>query len=1086
MKFRLLILFFALLFWSVGFSQSNKLKIDSLKSLLDKTDEFNKAKIYNNIADILIQTSSVAAEAYARQALTLSKKHENKFEETRAIYLIALSYFSSGDYAKALGLFMEATVNFKDLNNPLYLAKANYYVGNTNYYLSNYDVAMEYDLLALAIFNQINDIDGQGETNNTLGNVNLGLNDLSKAEYFYHRALKFFEKTQNQNGISKIYNNLAIIYQGQGKLNLAYEYLGKSLDSELKNGNLSGVATAYNNYAEFLMSEKKYSKALDYYEKSIKANTDNPDKSNLANVWANMGRILIRLKKFDEALPKIDKSLKLAKEIGAKDLIQQSYVVFSEFYTAKVDYKRALEYYKESVGWADSIFSEKTRKRVAEMQVTWQAKEKEREIELLSQTKIIAESDLKKQKIIIYSTVAIVLILFAFGFLLYRQNISKKKVNSILQNQNRDIVKAEQELRKANIDLQKNEERFRLIVQNLPVMISAVDDEGCFIFWNHECEMVTGYRASEMIGIKNEIYPLINRSNNHSINESDINDYRNWECELKCKDNTSKTISWSNVSGSVQIQGWSEWSIGIDMTDRNLFERSLAREKALLNSLINSIPDHIFYKDKNCVYLGNNVAYSKFFGVELDSFTGKTDFDMFPHEMAAMFYQSDQIVLQGNVSWRKERWITSSDGKRLLVDTLKVPFSDSVGNVLGLVGISRDITYRFSAEEELKNAKERAEKADKHKSAFLANISHDMRNPLNAIIGFSEVLTSPTINETERLEYIGFIRNSGNNLLALVNDIIDIAKIEAGQITIKKTNVRINKYLTEILNTYQNIKKKNKKDNVELILKVPENTADYTIYTDTIRFRQIMANILGNAIKFTDKGQIVIGYAVIAVDEKPFTQFYVKDTGKGIPKDKHEIIFDRFAQVRDSDERNLKGTGLGLAICKSLVELLDGKIWVESAPGVGSTFYFTLPNPVNTEPVKEVNVIEKSNDSHNWFNKTILIAEDVDMNYKVIEVTLRKTKVNIIWAKNGVEAINFCRENSNIDLILMDLQMPEMNGYEAAMEIKKFRPKLPIIAQTAFAMAGEEQEAIKSGCDDYIAKPIKPEMLIKMIHKYFV
>ncbi|MCD4746866.1 MAG: PAS domain S-box protein, partial [Bacteroidales bacterium] len=395
------------------------------------------------------------------------------------------------------------------------------------------------------------------------------------------------------------------------------------------------------------------------------------------------------------------------------------------------------------------------------------------------------------------------------------------------------------------------------------------------------------------------------------------------------------------------------------------------------------------------------------------------------------------------------------------------------------VGILRDITERKQNEHELKIAKEKAEESDRLKSAFLANMSHEIRTPMNAILGFSQLLNEAESIE-ERNDFINFIKSNGEHLLSLINDIVDISKIEAGLMTTEINECSVNLLFEEIYSIFSTNEKiiYNK---IQLILNksLPDNES--IILTDSTRLRQILTNLIVNAIKFTKSGYIEYGYYL---KEQQTLEFYVKDTGKGIPENKHEEIFKRFVQADISDTITQGGTGLGLAITKAFVNLLGGEIRIKSEIDKGSTFYFTLPYK-KTEPIAEIQVPVKKTIDYIWKNKTILIAEDVEDNFILIKNMLNKTQAQIIWARNGKETIDIYIENKNIDLILMDLRMPVINGYEAIKKIKKFNTDIPIIALTAYAIGDDHIKAFEYGCDDYVTKPVNRVKLLSLIDSYF-
>ena len=392
---------------------------------------------------------------------------------------------------------------------------------------------------------------------------------------------------------------------------------------------------------------------------------------------------------------------------------------------------------------------------------------------------------------------------------------------------------------------------------------------------------------------------------------------------------------------------------------------------------------------------------------------------------------------------------------------------------------------RKKAERDLLSALEKATESDRLKSAFLATMSHELRTPLNAIIGFSEIIDeeSPI---SEILAFNKTINASGMHLLGIVEDIFDITLIEKGDVQIKKNEENLESILKKIDEIIEVEQQNTNKTNIKINLIIPSDSKGLVIYTDSLKLKQILINLLKNALKFTNEGHINYGYTLESVKDKSILKFYVEDTGIGIPKDKQAIIFDMFRQVEDSHTRIYGGTGIGLSISKKLTELLGGDLWVESEEGTGAVFYFTLPYKNQfiddkSDKANELGTIEKSELS----NKTILIVEDDLASFEFLKIVLSRSGYDTLWAKNGQEAINMCIENHSVDMVLMDINMPEMNGYEATIEIKKLKPKLPIIAQTAFAISGDREKALDVGCEDYISKPIKKAELMALIQKYF-
>ncbi|MBE9468092.1 MAG: response regulator [Bacteroidetes bacterium] len=398
--------------------------------------------------------------------------------------------------------------------------------------------------------------------------------------------------------------------------------------------------------------------------------------------------------------------------------------------------------------------------------------------------------------------------------------------------------------------------------------------------------------------------------------------------------------------------------------------------------------------------------------------------------------------------------------------------------------LQKDIAQREKIEKNLKEsnielmrAKKKAEENDYLKSTFLANISHEIRTPMNGILGFTHLLKEQDLTNDNKQEYISIIEKSGNRLLNIINDLIDISKLESGQmdISIKKTN--INEVIEYIYNFF---KPEVETKGMQLLSKNPLYENNVTIETDPEKFYAILINLVKNAIKYSNKGIIEFGYEV----KENYLNFFIKDSGIGIAKDRQKAIFERFIQADISASRNYEGAGLGLSISKAYVKMLGGEIWLESEIGKGSQFYFTIPYNTNKkEIIIPVNTISETQTENQTKNLTILIAEDEETSDIYLTTVIKKLCKKIIHSKTGIEAVEACRQNKDIDLILMDIKMPEMNGYEATKKIRKFNKNVIIIAQTAYALTDDREDALVAGCDDYISKPINKNTLIKIIGK---
>ncbi len=385
--------------------------------------------------------------------------------------------------------------------------------------------------------------------------------------------------------------------------------------------------------------------------------------------------------------------------------------------------------------------------------------------------------------------------------------------------------------------------------------------------------------------------------------------------------------------------------------------------------------------------------------------------------------------------------------------------------------------HRKKAEEDLIKALEKATEADRLKSAFLANMSHEIRTPMNGILGFSELLKQPDLPKEDQHHFIQIIENSGKRMLNIINDLIDISKIEAGQTTLNMNKVEVNKQM-DYLYTFFKPEAENK--GLELKYHKGLNSPEDIIFSDQEKIYAILINLIKNAVKYTHRGSILFGYEKHA--DK--LEFYVKDTGIGIAANRQKAVFDRFVQADIEDKEVYEGAGLGLAITKAYIEMLGGSIKLTSKEGEGSLFYFSLPyqkEQIIHQEAKKPEVIPVNQNK----NLKILIVEDEKYSDEYLSLLLKNMSKNIHHATNGLEALELCRNISDFDLILMDVKMPKLDGYDTTKEIRKFNTKIQIIAQTAYALEGEKEKAIQAGCNAYISKPIRKNELIQMIDALF-
>lgn len=397
-----------------------------------------------------------------------------------------------------------------------------------------------------------------------------------------------------------------------------------------------------------------------------------------------------------------------------------------------------------------------------------------------------------------------------------------------------------------------------------------------------------------------------------------------------------------------------------------------------------------------------------------------------------------------------------------------------------MAGSIRDITRMDKIRRDLIKAREKAEESEKYKNILLTNISHEIRAPMNSIIGFSELLNIGNLPREKRQEYVKTIKNQGIYLLKMIDDVVELTRMESGKITIRKSPCNIDLLLHEILIVFNHYKIAQNKEHLDIRVSYPPNRG-LVVYTDPGRVQQVISHLLNNSIQYTEKGYIEIGYK--SCDDQKI-EFYVRDTGIGLSRDLQKKIFSRMAEEEFTAGKT-EGSGLGLAISRNLIRILGGKIWVESEIGHGSTFFFTLPHEEVPETYHEMAPEEEFViPSYTWKDKVFLIVEDDEVNYKFLEAVLQSTAVTLLHARNGAQAVELCRSINKIDLVLMDIQMPEMDGFQATRLIREFNTRVPIIAQTAFVLENELGKCLEAGCNDQITKPIEIKEFFEKIDRF--
>jgi PAS domain S-box-containing protein len=651
-------------------------------------------------------------------------------------------------------------------------------------------------------------------------------------------------------------------------------------------------------------------------------------------------------------------------------------------------------------------------------------------------------------------------------------------------------------LRKAaQKDTRQIEIKYKNLVEDSGVGLLTTDLNGNITFINKRITGFTGFEREEIIG--RHFSSLVEQEWAQMIIDDfkkhfQVKEYEwNIEFPLKVK---SGDIIWVEQSSTVlfedgQPRGFQ--SILKDTTEKRRIETELKkigeeREETQfrLQSILDNTPLIIFIKDLEGRHLLANKSYREAFDFTRDQIIGKTDFELVDEKDAARYKEIDEYVIREQKNVEIEETIQQNGiTKNLLI--VKFPLFDKDNNLYGIGGIASDITERYLYGMHLIEAKSKAENAEQLQEQFLANMSHEIRTPMNGIIGMTNILMSTSLNE-EQKDFVNVIKKSSDSLLVLMNDILDLSKIKAGKLRIEKIDFRLRETLEQTINTFRVlIKEKGITLRVSVDLDVPDSLTG-----DPHRLNQILNNLLSNAIKFTSKGEINLEIkAGKKYKNEVGLTFSVSDTGIGIPQEKLEHIFESFSQAESGTSRKFGGSGLGLTITKKLIEMQEGSIKVTSQPGKGTTFTFTIHYDIATHTVeKQFAAIKQENlNQEGLSGKRVLVVEDNEANQKVIFHILQKAGIETDLADNGKIAIQLLEEGFEYDLIIMDLQMPEMDGFETTIHIRQnLKLNMPIIAMTASALRNEKIKCMELGMNEYLNKPFVPADLFRQLRRFLL
>jgi PAS domain S-box-containing protein len=635
------------------------------------------------------------------------------------------------------------------------------------------------------------------------------------------------------------------------------------------------------------------------------------------------------------------------------------------------------------------------------------------------------------------------------------------------------------EANKSEAALLESEEKYRSLAETNNDFIIRYDKKCRHLYLNNAGLRLLGFESKAIIG-------KTHREAGFDEKQSDF-----WEKKINLIINTKKSYNiqyqWDSMGSSMYLDCMLTPEFdnygnvkSVLSVSRNITQfKKNEDELRVLSRAIEQNPATIIITNIQGVIEYVNPKFSELTGYSLSDVVGKTPRILKSGNTTNKTYKELWDTITSGEEWRGEFINKKKNGEEYFESALISPIFDENDKVTHFLAVKEDITEKKNLKKDLTFANDKAEESDRLKSAFLANMSHEIRTPMNAIQGFSELLTRPSISDADRIKYAGIIHSRSVYLLSLIEDIIDISKVEAGIIQINKVIFPINDLLDELYNQYtEKLKGLNK--NVKLLISRGNPDKNFTIYSDKNRIRQVLINLVDNAIKFTSHGTICMEYSISKNED---IEFSVADTGVGIASKNQQLIFERFHQTNDYIILNYGGLGLGLSICKGIVNILGGKIWVESEVGKGSNFKFSIPTAYIESKEKELqhpkmvkNEILKSG--------YIMLVEDDIYSVELFQNTLKD--FHVLVAQNGNTALKLFHQYSDIKLILMDIGLPDISGLEVTQKIRTINAIIPIIALTAFAGEDDRLQCKASGCNEFIPKPVDSEVLLQKINSYFI
>ncbi len=1046
----------------------------------------------------LLQQNYEPAMEYARQALGMAQNAGFADAEARAYLNIGAVLIDSKKYQEAEEAILNALTLSVKSNDSLFISYAYNNLGMVYKHQQKYDEALKYLYKALEIKQKIG---APGGTISTIGNIARVFRD----EKIYDSALKHFQsaldisvKLGNDFYKAHSYRNIGCLYSQLGLYQKAFDASDSALRLSVKNGFSIIQRDSYENLARIMTLQNDYKAAWDYNLRFMAL------KDSL-NELKNQSRIAEM-----EMLYNKEKEVRQIETLNLENERLLRYFLFTTtifliiiiiiIHLRNVKIRKTKKALLESEKKFEQLFNEIpdavfiTRyggsdsgkiinaNPAAEQQTGYSKKELlglnivkdisiekqpepvrlDRENLLMKDNKIeFVERKQRKDGSILWTEVG----------------IQKIRLNDedLALSVSRDIT----DRKKAEENLMLSEAKNRSLINAIPDIIFVINREGYFVdYHSHSVDVFLVPPADFMHKKVTEILPadiaqttLQNITFVLTTGEIKVYDYKLF-------------INGSNLYFDARMAKSSADEVLVivrNITERRNAEIEIRQREEKYRSIFTNSPVGIFTFNQTSEIIDCNENFVEIIGSSREVLIGLNMIRTLKDKKLVNCIQ--EALLKG-YSFYEDNYHSVTANKVTPVKIFLKIIKDSEDNFIEGVGICEDITDQKIYEKEIINAMEKAEQSDRMKSAFMATMSHELRTPLNAVIGFSEMI-EPSMPPDQIDEFAQIIAKSGKHLLTIIEDIFDIASIESGDVKPFIEKLPLIGIMNDIERLSQEEKKKVGKENLEIIVNIPENLKHVLISTDVAKLHKLLLHLLNNALKFTKRGTIEFGLSTETASKNPRNLlFYVKDTGIGIPEEKQQLVFEIFRQADETSTREFEGTGLGLSISKKLIELLGGNIWLESSPGKGSCFYFELPCLDTAFNIMDLIKMQNQPKEKLFDNSLALVAEDDETNFQLFDLLLRRKKIKVLRARNGEEAVELFKQNPDINIVLMDINMPLMNGYEATRHLKKIRNEIPVIAVTAYALNGDDAKAAEAGCDDYLSKPINNRLFYDTIFKY--